>query len=198
MRRQPIRPLTGYFVRSLLVASLVVLAAGCGHMPEATIPTPIPEYTKDEPPPVLHMDGGDTAAVAVPDTVWLEVYASQVAADQFATVSSGRFQLQFQPGSLARDTAVTISVRDDKALDVELGPHGIVFVAPVLLSFDYSGTNADPLSPVFDGSVPVCFWYNDVTGKWLVVPGVDDPVNRIYRCKLQHFSRYAVGGKAGW
>src|SRR5262249_25523903 len=108
------------------------------------------------------------------------------------------YDLVFAKGSIASDTTVTIKEYDANVLDFQLGPHGIQFPVPVELSIDFSNTSCDPGSDVFDGREPVLYWLNDKTNRWEEVPGRTDWENRRLIVPLRHFSRYVVGGKAGW
>ena len=90
-----------------------------------------------------------------------------------------------------------MAVYDSTVLDVELGPHGMMFKKPVRLCVSYAGTAADPASPDYDGSQPQVVWYNDESGNWVPVPGVIDSQQLKIAVRLSHFSRYAVQ-KASW
>ena len=133
-----------------------------------------------------------------PTAEWYEIAEQAVSPDESRAIVGGPWQLVFEQGSVANTTMVTIQCQDDKVLDCELGPHGTQFARPVELRADYSGTRADPQSPAFDGSKPALFWLDDARGVWVEVPGVDDPAQKTYVVKLNHFSRYVLGGKAGW
>jgi hypothetical protein len=69
---------------------------------------------------------------------------------------------------------------------------------PVTLTVDFSNTTSDPGATHFDGREPVLYWLNDRTNAWQEVPGRVDWTHKKLIVQLPHFSRYVVGGKAGW
>ena len=131
-------------------------------------------------------------------TAWRVVTSTLVRAGEITTVKGERYELHFARGSLAKDALITIQDYDHDVLDVELGPHGIQFGEPVLLSIDISGTAADPGSVWYDHREPVVYWLNEEADRWEVVPSRTDWSRKRVEVRLEHFSRYVVGGKAGW
>ena len=129
---------------------------------------------------------------------WNTVTAKLVRVGEVTTVTGARYELDFQRGSLEKDALITIKDYDHDILDVELGPHGTKFGEPVTFTIDFTGTAADPGSDYYDYRKPAVFWLNEVTNKWEEVPSTTDWENRRIQVRLQHFSRYVVGGKAGW
>jgi hypothetical protein len=95
-------------------------------------------------------------------------------------------------------TLVSIKQYDADVVDVTFGPHGIKFGEPVMLSIDFTGTEADPKAEKWDGREPVLFWLNEDTMRWEEVPGRTDWEKCRHVVQLEHFSRYVLGGKAGW
>ena len=153
------------------------------------------------------LDGGTTSARhdAQPfgaQHVWYQVASQWVAPNTETTVRGGRYRLDFHRGSLAQGAQVTISEYDPNILEFQLGPDGTVFGTPVDLTIDYAGSNVDPLSPAWDGSLPLFLWLNPKTLLWEIVPGINNPLTRTYRVKLAHFSQYRLStqkqGTAEW
>jgi hypothetical protein len=129
---------------------------------------------------------------------WTLVTAMPVRAGEDCTVTGGRYSLAFTKNSLERDEQITIQQYDANVLDVQFGPHGTRFKTPVELRIDFAGTHADPGRDQSPEREPV-FWYLDETvNRWVVIPSVTDWENKWIIVRLEHFSRYAVGGKAGW
>jgi hypothetical protein len=129
---------------------------------------------------------------------WTLVTATPVRAGVERVVSGGRYHLHFDKNSLESDTEITIQQYDPNVLDVQFGPHGTQFKTPVELSIDFAGTLADPGRDRSPEREPV-FWYLDESkNRWVVIPSVTDWENKRIIVRLEHFSRYAVGGKAGW
>jgi hypothetical protein len=141
---------------------------------------------------------GTLVPVVDPTPEWYELANHDVEAGVTRSVSGGRWELIFRPGSVGNTTEVSISCWDDKVLECELGPHGTQFGAPVELRIRYDDTRADPTCSDFDGTQPAFFWFDDARGVWVELPGVDDRQQKTYVVQLTHFSRYVLGGKAGW
>ena len=130
---------------------------------------------------------------------WVDICDVLVHKDETKLVSASHYALQFTPGTLASDTTITIKEYDSNVLDVQFGPHGVRFPVSVVLSIDFAGTSADPGSATYDKREPVLYWLNDRTNHWEEVPGGrTDWARKKYIVPLQHFSRYVLGGKAGW
>jgi hypothetical protein len=128
---------------------------------------------------------------------WVMVTSETVVPGIVQKVVGSRYTLTFDKTSLEELTLITIQERDPGVIDVEFGPDGLTFDAPVLLEIDYSGTAKDRTSPDYNGLPPRLFWYNPDTKGWEVVPGTDDPATGTYRVWLKHFSRYALGSGPG-
>jgi hypothetical protein len=129
---------------------------------------------------------------------WVTVTQTLVPKNQAAVVTGHRWSLQFAKGSLLADALVTIQDYDPDVLDVQFGPSGTKFPVPVTLTVDFSNTAADPGSARYDGRTPVLYWLNDQTNTWVEMPGRVDWAGKKLIVQLPHFSRYVVGGKAGW
>ena len=193
-----------------LVAILAV--AGCsrrlltapetGSTPSAAatgpVPAPAPPNGRLAGPSISSL--GITLPPVLPlvTTTWNVVATKLVRTGEVTTVSGARYTLDFQRGSLTSDALITIQDYDHDILDVELGPHGTRFVDPVTLSIDFSGTAADPGAAWYDHREPAVYWLNDATNQWEEIPSATDWDRKRIEVRLQHFSRYIVGGKAGW
>ena len=195
--------------RALVALAALLLVAGCSRTlltapgaavePAASSGALSAEGTV--PPPPNRLVSSANLLSAPPQLQllnWVQIAQVLVKSDAQQVVSASRYELRFDKGSLTSDTTVTIKEYDPGVADVEFGPHGIKFPVPVTLSIDFSGTACDPGADIYDQSEPVLYWLNDRTNQWEVVPGRTDWVNRKYIVRLQHFSRYVLGGKAGW
>lgn len=182
----------------LLPATLFVLGvvflAGCSSE-QTTAPEPR-EFFIDNPEvirapaavrPMLSPKGDDDS------DSWTLVAEGEVEDDESTVIQGGRYTLHFPKGAVDDEIDVTVHQYDGGILDIELGPHGVQFDRPVMLTVDYSGTNADPDSPNYDGSFPVFYWYVPERDAWLAMFGRDDPSAKTYTVKLSHFSRYLLG-----
>lgn len=203
----PLRRTTRLTLLSLLMSSLL---AGCGSVSplEPTLtapPEPAPVVSNEPdiaPPSVLHAPGADPALLdflAKPlNLVWQVICEKVVQAGRLEVVKAQRYELTFQRTSLDATITCTIKQYDPNILDVELGPHGTKFEDPVTFTIDFRDTEADPHSATANGCEPVVWWWNDQRHRWEEVPGTTDWQARKHSVRLAHFSRYVVGGKAGW
>lgn len=144
--------------------------------------------------------GGGSAPA---DPNWYLVANQWVPAGSVTAVQGGRYKLKFYAGSLSQGAQIQVREYNPNVLDFQLDPHGIQFGTPVDLTIDYRGTNVDPLSPNWDGTLPLFLWFNPASSLWEIVPGLNNPLTRTYHVKLQHFSRYQLttekqGGTAEW
>ncbi len=114
-------------------------------------------------------------------------------------IGSGRWGLDLHAGSLEVPKGISVAHASDGTVQVEFGPDGTQFGTPVDIVIDYSGTSVDPSSKDYvPGTRPVLLWWNPATKAWTEMPCTIDAGTHTVHGKLQHFSRYGVGGKAGW
>jgi hypothetical protein len=111
---------------------------------------------------------------------------------------TGRWSLQFHTGSLSLPRLISIAQASDATVRVQFGPDGTRFGTPVDLTISYAGTSLDPASSTYHGQTPVFVWFDPSQSKWVELPFVNDTAAKVLRVKLQHFSTYGVGGRAGW
>lgn len=196
---------------TLAIALVAVVLNGCSRASftapvAATAPLASPREPAPAPPSRLSVPA-DTSSnllglpLPLPQITlldWQILTAVLVSPDVDQTVSGGRYTLQFYKGSLAKADTVTIKAYDSNILDVQFGPHGTQFGTPVQLSIDFSGTAADPDSKLADASEPVLWYLDETKNQWVEVPGTTDWKNKRFVVQLEHFSRYVLGGKAGW
>jgi len=192
---------------ALLVAGLLLLA-GCSRTlltaPELDLaPALVAPGAATQvvaPPPPSRLLGPTIGSIPAADSLlnWVQVTQVLVPVGEAKQVAGHRYQLDFDKGSLPADELITIQDYDPNVIDVQFGPHGLKFGTPVTLSIDFSGTACDPGAARYDGSEPVLYWLNDRTNQWEEVPGRTDWTTMRHVVQLQHFSRYVLGGKAGW
>lgn len=192
---------------TLAALAALLVAAGCSRAPLTAPLTPeiAPAGVRAPAPPsrlstpagqVVVTQPGDTLE-APPD--WQVIQSVPVLAGVDTLVSGSRYTLRFAKGSLQKSEIITIREYDRNVLDVEFGPSGTKFDTPVELSIDFAGTPADPRTAYADASEPVLYWLNETTNHWEPVPGgVTDWAHMRFVVRLEHFSRYVLGGKAGW
>ena len=192
-------------------SSLVALAILLGLTGCSTAPVTAPPLSGGAPPgalapappsrlasPTGQLTGPlvDTTAVTLD---WRVVSTMFVLQGVDADVIGNRYRLKFAKGSLAKSEFITIREYDPNVIDVQLGPHGTRFGTPVELSIDFAGTSSDPRTGRAEQNEPVLWYLNETTNRWEeVTGGTTDWVHLKYIVRLEHFSRYVLGGKAGW
>lgn len=188
-----------------LVMTLVL--PGCSSSPLTTLPMPgiaPPGAVAPEPPSRLSVSDRLQGAITPTDSTvtsldWQLVSSIPVPAGVDTMVTGSHYALRFYKGSLAKLEIISIKEYDRNVIDVQFGPHGTRFVTPVELSIDFAGTNSDPRTANADPSEPVLWYLNETTNRWEeVMGGTTDWVHLKYIVHLEHFSRYVLGGKAGW
>jgi hypothetical protein len=190
---------------------MISLLAGCARMSPMepsldSAPKSAPVVAADPvPPPPSRLYApapGSTESPAllgdILNLAWHIIGVKDVRVGRLEFVQANRYELTFAKGSLSEDITCTVKEYDPDILDIELGPHGTKFLEPVTLSIDFSKTAADPGSAIANGCEPVVWWWNDELRRWEEVPGTTDWDARRHVVRLAHFSRYVVGGKAGW
>lgn len=191
---------------ALAVLAAVLLAAGCSRAP---LTAPVveggrpPAAVAPAPPSLLATpvdpSNGTLAQDSLAAPVWQLIQSVPVLQGVAMQVSASHYTLRFAKGSLTSSALITIQEYDPNVLDVEFGPSGTKFATPVMLTIDFAGTPADPRTVYADQSEPVLYWLNETTNRWEAVPGgVTDWQHMKYVVPLEHFSRYVLGGKAGW
>ena len=206
--RIPTKPLAC----ALALMATTLIAVGCSRSlltaPTKFSPTTVtfpkqpvgdsgPTGLAPPPPSQLTLPINPVPSLQTP-LVWVPICITRVLKDQDRLVSASHYELHFHDGSLASDTTVTMQEHDPGVLDVQLGPHGVQFGTSVELSVDFAGTAADPGAAAYDHSDPVLYWLNERTNQWEEVPGRTDWAHKRHIVELRHFSRYVLGGKAGW
>lgn len=114
-----------------------------------------------------------------------------ICAEDGGFVSNGRVTLEFPPNALSEDTEITIETYTDGTLTVELGPHGIEFNAPVIMTVDLTGTTAETMS-----SATTTIWYNPNENWWETITKLESGDSNVVSASLEHFSKFSqqVGG----
>ena len=192
-------------------ATAVASAATAGAnspitLPDVTLPLPIGPVAKGT---ILEDPNGlissidfvqDPSRQDLPGPLlFLPTAVSVVMPGLETNVSSGRWSLDFHSGSLQDLEPISVSQASDGTMRVAFGPDGTHFGQDVDLTINYAGTSVDPASPSYvAGSVPLFFYFDPSGGTWVEMPSVNDVVHKTLHAKLQHFSTYGVGTRAGW
>lgn len=196
-------------IQTALALLAVALITGCSRAPLTSPPEPsaLQGADRDRSPAPAGLIGGtvdSTLSNPLPRPIagsllqWTVVTTTTVRAGADQTVNGGRYTLRFATGSLEQDEQITIQQYDPDVLDVQFGPHGTQFKTPVEVSIDFAGTAADPGLKRGHDVEPVLWYLDEKLNRWVIVPSVTDWEQKRLVVHLEHFSRYAVGGKAGW
>jgi hypothetical protein len=105
-------------------------------------------------------------------------------------LSDNRAGLAVPPGALPKDVLITIDTSPANVMEIECGPDGIQFNAPVDLTISYAGID---LAGTDERSL-VVLWLNPEANRWEAQEGTVDMVDRTVTASLSHFSRYSLGG----
>ena len=165
-----------------LLASSFLLFTSIGCNPGTlTAPSPAPQTVVESPNFIRVLSTSKDS----PELSLVPGAEKIISADEGGRVVCGPFKLEIPANALDQDTEITIDIIRDGTLSVELGPHGIQFNVPVVLSMDLEGTNAEGMA---DQSSTV--WYNEDTDTYeLMQKLLSDDDNVIYS-ELNHFSKY--------
>ena len=192
---------------ALATLAAVFVVAGCSRVPLTAPLTPgsaPPGVVAPAPPSRLAKPSDQVVATQPLDSLaasldWQVIRSALVLPGVETQLAASHYTLRFAKGSLSKLETITIKEYDSNVLDVEFGPSGTRFDTPVELSIDFAGTPADPRTAYADQSEPVLWYLNETTNHWEAVPGgVTDWVHMKFVVRLEHFSRYVLGGKAGW
>jgi len=185
----------------LVVMSLVAMAAsGCSRGLPTDPMAANDSMAASDPaaasaPVVAKPSAGSTATA--PAWSWYSIASKWVNKGEAATVSGGRFKIQFVRGSLGQGATITIMERDPSITDVMVGPNGTALSKASTLTISYAGTTLE-LTPDF----LKLFRFNDATGAWVAVAGTNDLAAKTFSAKVSVLGRYAISPtdptKAGW
>jgi len=184
--------------------ALTGVLVGCGRLPvtaPANTTSSAPKAPAPEPPSRLTVGSTSLGTVLDPvlNVVWKTICSAYVVKGTTATMNASHYTLQFATGSLPQSSTIIMQEYDSRVLDMQFGPHGTQFGTPVVLTINFSGTACDPSVVTGNTPEPVLWYLNETTNTWEEIPGgVTDWKNRTFTVPLQHFSRYVLGGKAGW
>ncbi|KPK50304.1 MAG: hypothetical protein AMS22_12345 [Thiotrichales bacterium SG8_50] len=172
-----------------LLACSVLLFASIGCSPGTpTDPSSTPQNVVVSPNFVRILSTSDKSV----DQPYLVIgtTSKMISAEDGGVITNGRVTLEFPPFALSEDTEITIDMLDDEILGVELGPHGIQFNKPVIMTTDLRGTSAENMTDVNT------LWYNEQEQWWETVEEIEFSDPNVVGATLLHFSKYAenIGG----
>jgi hypothetical protein len=134
-----------------------------------------------------HAKDAQLAATTAPVT-------KKISALMGGTIQNGPYLLVIPPAALSRDTNISLAAVAGQDLECQLEPTGLTFQLPVTLTFNYTGTSADPNSATYTPSQNglAAVWLNTSTSQWTNIGGVDVPLFKQFTATLSHFSYYAL------
>jgi hypothetical protein len=173
-----------------LLACSVLLVASLGCSPETpTAPSSTLEMMVESPDFIRILSTSSKGVQSVSLTAGFT--SKLIPAKEGGVVSNGRVTLEFPPYALDEDTEITIDLATDGTLGVELGPHGIYFNRPVIMTMDLTGTTAEG-----QADVSSTLWFSEEQCSWEKINKVDSKSPDALSASLEHFSKFAgsLGG----
>ena len=177
----------------LLLALGAALLFGCAGLPTEPSQSLAPGDYIDAP------NWAGTGTAEQPVGLVKEIKKKQqVSGTTGGTVTAGRFTVDVPQGAFDGDGEISVEVPDSTMLRVSLHITGVPndFDEPVALVVDWEDAIGE-LEP--DPSSLQMAWFDEVAGKWVIIPSEVDLRNKTITSYLEHFSDYGViQAKAGW
>lgn len=166
-----------------LLASSALLLSSIGCNPgTVTAPSSAPQTNVVDSPNFIRVL---STSKGVPEISMASAAEQVVSAEEGGTLHCGSFTLDIPAGALDQDTEITMDVINDGTLSVELGPHGIQFNVPVVLSMELTGTNAEGMA---DQSSTL--WHNEDEDRYERMQKLSSNDPNVIYSNLTHFSKY--------
>jgi hypothetical protein len=192
MRRRHATLLCSNHTKLVVACLFTMVLSGCSK----GLPTD-PMSAGDPAATVTKAVASPTATTSTNSWTWYSLMSQWVNKGEAATVSGGRYKVQFVRGSLGQGATIVIMERDPSIADVVVGPSGTVLSKAATLTINYAGS-AVALSPEF----LKLYRLNESTGAWEVVAGTNDLASKVFTAKVSVLCRYALSitdpTKAGW
>jgi hypothetical protein len=182
-----------HVLSALLLAAVVVV--GCGQLPTAPALDQQAQATGAargaEPAGLI-----STVTTVVDGLVRLVVRTLNIVGSVGGSLTNGRWRVDVPANAVSGNATVSLGVEGSTSSWCELEITPVTknsFSVPVMLRADCRGVSDTALKNY------VIFWYNPATKAWVPVEGSRvDLATKTVSAPLQHFSKYSVGGKAGW
>ena len=130
--------------RAVAVLLGIAMAVACGDAPVA--PSRPNQVTDVGPSLGKRSSGGETVPVLERTRALREIHSTTVVVGpeggEIALPKTG-FRMRIPAGALAVPTAISATAYKGKAVAYEFGPHGLQFLAPVVVEQDLAGTTAE-------------------------------------------------------
>ena len=193
-RRQTIHPCPNQ-TRLVVACVLAILLSGCSK----SLPTDPMSGTDPMPAtgPVAAKPAASANATTTSQWTWQQLASQWVNKGEAATVSGGRYKIQFVRGSLGQGATIVILQRDPSITDVVIGPSGMALSKASTLTINYAGSSVASAPDYLK-----LYRLNESTGAWEAVAGTNDLGAQTFTAKVSVLCRYALTPgdptKAGW
>lgn len=111
-----------------------------------------------------------------------------VKASTGGTLYFGEFKFYIPPGSLAKDTIISIAMTSDKYIQMDFGPDGTQFNPPATMTVNYAKANLDKISPL---KLSIS-WFDTATNQWINLGGTVNQGTLSVSVPVSHFTEYSL------
>ncbi len=111
-----------------------------------------------------------------------------VKASAGGTLYLSEFKFYIPPGSLAKDTNISITMTSDKYIQVDFGPDGTQFNPPATMSVSYATAN---LQNTQSSKLSIS-WFDTATNKWVNIGGTVNQSTMTISAPISHFTEYTL------
>jgi hypothetical protein len=114
--------------------------------------------------------------------------AQWVKASTGGTLYLGEFKFYIPPGSLAKDTMISIAMTSDKYIQMDFGPDGTQFNPPATMTVTYATANLKNLKP----SNLSISWFDTTKNQWINLGGSVNQSTMTVSVPVTHFTEYTL------
>ncbi len=111
-----------------------------------------------------------------------------VKASTGGTLYFGEFKFYIPPGSLAKDTIISITMTNDKYIQMDFGPDGTQFNPPAVMTVSYATANLKKIKP---SSLSIS-WFDTTKSQWIDIGGTVDQSTMTVSAPVTHFTEYTL------
>lgn len=181
-------------ISACAVASLLLLAMGCGNEPTPGPMSPVNSSRAS----ALAKSGGNTAGSTVAQITPIPRRTRSAngfggTASKYITVSGGgtfdymNHRMLVPPGALSQNTEMYITDVSSNLIQANYGPSG-QFNLPVVVTISYADADLRNV----DLRKMTIAWYDEAAGTWVEIGGVVDKINKTISVAVTHFTQYTI------
>lgn len=189
--------------RTILASSLLalLLVSGCGEQqPQAPRGTNLEatESTarlgKKNSGPGISDNTGETrvARYSLLNLTMMQIgdlaVSQMIKANTGGTLYLGEFKFYVPPGALANDTMISITMTNDKYIQMDFGPDGTQFDPPAVMTVSYATANLQNFKP----SNLSISWFDTTQNKWINIGGTVNQSTMTVSVPVTHFTEYSL------